>query len=96
MAIHFLLEPANVYRISGSCIRKYAQTIYPNKQEAAGEDEALQNFINEKVIKELTNSCQYKFMNFVFTAVLDVIPSFAIDNPKYLEAILIYSVPSTL
>jgi hypothetical protein len=35
-------------------------------------------------------------MNFVLTAVLDVIPSFAIDNSKYLEAIMIYAVPATL
>lgn len=95
MAVHFLLEPASSWRTSGACIKKYAQMIYPCQEGENGE-EALQNFINDKVIKELTDSSQYKFMNFVLTAVLDVIPTFAIDNSKYLEAIMIYAVPATL
>lgn len=55
MAVHFLLEPASSWRTSGACIKKYAQMIYPC-QEGENEEEALQNFINDKVIKELTDS----------------------------------------
>lgn len=55
MAVHFLLEPASSWRTSGARIKKYAQMIYPC-QEGENEEEALQNFINDKVIKELTDS----------------------------------------
>jgi hypothetical protein len=41
MAVHFLLEPASSWRTSGACIKKYAQTIYPNSQDSENEEEAL-------------------------------------------------------
>jgi len=52
--------------------------------------------VNNTVLKELISTVQYKFLNFTLSALIDLVPVAITDNVGYLEALLIYGVPSTV
>jgi hypothetical protein len=52
--------------------------------------------VNNTVLKELISTVQYKFLNFTLSALIDLAPAAITDNVGYLEALLVYGVPSTV